>query len=448
MDRRQAVRRQQAGHRRDRSPPTGSASTCARSARRSSCFCSKGDNITPPQQALGWILDLYDSVDDIRAYGQTIVYCVHENVGHLGIFVSGGVAKKEHDEFASNIDLIDVLPPGLYEAVLITPREAGDADADRSSGDCVIRFAGRARSTTFARSAATTPRTSDGSPPRRGSPRSTSASTAPSCSPACAPWSARPLAEWMRQTAPAAAPATSCSPTAIRWLRPVADARRADPRGPRSRRRPTIRSRKLAGRRFAPDRGRARRLPRPARPLARADLPRRLRLAAAAGPGRPARQGRAAAAAPGRGSGPPRLRRAADGGAAGADRRGRPARGRDACAALHLHAAAHRRRADLQPSAADARRARRRDHARRVQGALREQGFMLLLDQERAVATLPQLLASALAEQIREALAVLRRVAAAGGPLGANPRPASRRSPASSGRPPRPRRRDGPRPRG
>jgi hypothetical protein len=31
--------------------------------------------------------------------------------------------------------------------------------------------------------------------------------------------------------------------------------------------------------------------------------------------------------------------------------------------------------------------------------ALREQGFMLLLDQERAVATLPQLLASASAEQ-------------------------------------------------
>ena len=81
------------------------------------CFCSKGDDITPPQQALGWILDLYGSVDDIRAHGQTIVYCVHESVGHLGIFVSGGVAKKEHEEFASNIDFIDVLPPGLYEAV-------------------------------------------------------------------------------------------------------------------------------------------------------------------------------------------------------------------------------------------------------------------------------------------------------------------------------------------
>ena len=80
-------------------------------------FCSKGDNITPPQQALGWILDLYDDVGEIRSHGQTIVYTVHETVGHLGIFVSAGVARKEHGEFSSNIDLIDVLPPGLYEAV-------------------------------------------------------------------------------------------------------------------------------------------------------------------------------------------------------------------------------------------------------------------------------------------------------------------------------------------
>ena len=48
-------------------------------------FCSKGDNITPPQQALDWILDLYDDVDEMRSYGQTIVYTVHESVGHLGI---------------------------------------------------------------------------------------------------------------------------------------------------------------------------------------------------------------------------------------------------------------------------------------------------------------------------------------------------------------------------
>jgi hypothetical protein len=80
-------------------------------------FCSKGDNITPPQQALGWILQLYDDVDEIRSCGQTIIYSVHESVGHLGVFVSGGVARKQYGEFANNIDLIDVLPPGLYEAV-------------------------------------------------------------------------------------------------------------------------------------------------------------------------------------------------------------------------------------------------------------------------------------------------------------------------------------------
>jgi hypothetical protein len=103
------------------------------------CFCSKGDNITPPQQALGWIVDLYGSDDDLRACGQTIVYAVHDTVGHLGIFVSGGVAKKEHQEFASNIDLIDVLPPGLYEAVL-TPASADMANAERVSGDWIARF--------------------------------------------------------------------------------------------------------------------------------------------------------------------------------------------------------------------------------------------------------------------------------------------------------------------
>jgi hypothetical protein len=105
-------------------------------------FCSKGDNITPPQQALDWVLDLYESVDDIRAWGQTIVYTIHEKVGHLGIFVSAGVARKEHDEFASNIDLIDVLPPGLYEAVLTPKGEAVD-NPDLVTGEWVMRCESR-----------------------------------------------------------------------------------------------------------------------------------------------------------------------------------------------------------------------------------------------------------------------------------------------------------------
>ena len=105
-------------------------------------FCSKGDNITPPQQALGWILDLYEDVDDIRAYGQTIVYTIHESVGHLGIFVSAGVARKEHDEFSSNIDLIDVLPPGLYEAVLEAKSE-DTVGPDLVAGQWVMRCEAR-----------------------------------------------------------------------------------------------------------------------------------------------------------------------------------------------------------------------------------------------------------------------------------------------------------------
>jgi hypothetical protein len=101
-------------------------------------FCSKGDNITPPQQALGWILDLYKDVNEIRSFGQTIVYTIHETVGHLGIFVSGGVARKEHGEFSSNIDLIDVLPPGLYEAVFEAKTDAAQS-ADLVSGEWIMR---------------------------------------------------------------------------------------------------------------------------------------------------------------------------------------------------------------------------------------------------------------------------------------------------------------------
>ena len=81
-------------------------------------FCSWGDDITPPQQALHWILDLYDHENEIVANGQTIIYCLHHSIGHLGIFVSGKVATKEHGEFARSMDMIDLMPPGLYEAVI------------------------------------------------------------------------------------------------------------------------------------------------------------------------------------------------------------------------------------------------------------------------------------------------------------------------------------------
>ena len=105
-------------------------------------FCSQGDNITPPQQALGWILDLYRDADEIRSYGQTIVYTVHEKIGHLGIFVSASVARKEHGQLSSNIDLIDTLPPGLYEATF-EAKGPDTANPDLVSGDWVMRCEAR-----------------------------------------------------------------------------------------------------------------------------------------------------------------------------------------------------------------------------------------------------------------------------------------------------------------
>jgi len=102
-------------------------------------FCSWGDNITPPQQALHWILDLYDHEHEIVANGQTIVYTMHQTIGHLGIFVSGAVAAKEHGELVSCMEMIEVLPPGLYEAV-ITEVDENTINRDLVQGRYLFRL--------------------------------------------------------------------------------------------------------------------------------------------------------------------------------------------------------------------------------------------------------------------------------------------------------------------
>ncbi|WP_028218967.1 DUF3141 domain-containing protein [Paraburkholderia oxyphila] len=88
-------------------------------------FASLGDNITPPQQAFNWVADLYGSTEEIKVRGQVIVGLVHQDIGHLGIFVSGKVAKKEHTQIASVLETIETLPPGLY-GMSITERPGKD----------------------------------------------------------------------------------------------------------------------------------------------------------------------------------------------------------------------------------------------------------------------------------------------------------------------------------
>jgi hypothetical protein len=93
-------------------------------------FASLGDNITPPQQAFNWVADVYGSTDEIKARGQVIVGLMHEDIGHLGIFVSGKVAKKEHAQIVSVLKSIEALPPGLYGMQI-----AQDGKGDKPSYD-------------------------------------------------------------------------------------------------------------------------------------------------------------------------------------------------------------------------------------------------------------------------------------------------------------------------
>jgi pimeloyl-ACP methyl ester carboxylesterase/tellurite resistance protein len=105
-------------------------------------IASWGDNITPPPQALNWIADLYENVDEIRAHEQVIVYTLDQRIGHLGIFVSAKVAEKQHAEIVNTIDLIGSLPPGLYE-MIIEDKRPEDIGVDLLPGNYLVRFEAR-----------------------------------------------------------------------------------------------------------------------------------------------------------------------------------------------------------------------------------------------------------------------------------------------------------------
>jgi hypothetical protein len=92
-------------------------------------FASMGDNITPPQQAFNWVADVYGSTEEIKARGQVIVGLMQEEVGHLGIFVSGKVARKEGTQIASVLKSIEALPPGLYGMQITETKDAGGKTA-------------------------------------------------------------------------------------------------------------------------------------------------------------------------------------------------------------------------------------------------------------------------------------------------------------------------------
>ncbi|MDB5983079.1 MAG: poly(3-hydroxyalkanoate) synthetase [Pseudomonas sp.] len=99
-------------------------------------FCSYGDNITSPQQALDWIADVYPSDLALRSAGRTIVYLQHASIGHLGIFVSGKVARREHRELLGAVGAINALAPGLYELLIDDLPDSSGSDSPKYS----VRF--------------------------------------------------------------------------------------------------------------------------------------------------------------------------------------------------------------------------------------------------------------------------------------------------------------------
>ena len=118
LDRRAAVHRQQARPAARLASSTAGAIDLKTIRSPIIVFASWGDNITPPQQALNWIVDTYADEQEIKIRGQRIIYMVHDKVGHLGIFVSSSIAKKEHAEVTSTMKTIEALAPGLYEMTI------------------------------------------------------------------------------------------------------------------------------------------------------------------------------------------------------------------------------------------------------------------------------------------------------------------------------------------
>jgi pimeloyl-ACP methyl ester carboxylesterase len=114
-------------------------------------FASHGDNITPPQQALNWIPDLYASSKEIEAHGHMIIYTLHESIGHLGIFVSAQVANQQHEQIRSVVKTIESLAPGLYEMLITQDNGVYTVSFEAPTVDDVLKLgAGREEEVEFA----------------------------------------------------------------------------------------------------------------------------------------------------------------------------------------------------------------------------------------------------------------------------------------------------------
>ena len=319
---------------------------------------------------------------------------LHQTIGHLGIFVSGKVATKEHGEFATCMDMIDLMPPGLYEAVITeVDDDTGQSRADRrqvsvpAGGAHAGRHPGARRQQRGGRAALRRR--------RPASPRSITGLYRTFAQPAV-----RAMAQ-PSQSADADA-RTAPQPAALRrfsdrnpLMQPVkALAERCAPTASRSP--PTTRFCAMEQVDVDLDHDLLESYRHRARRHDRGDVPRHLRLAAAAGDGR-AGDARGADAAPHRARPRARGDRGTAAGRSGeAVRGGRPAEAVVRAIMLCPAAGAARSTSAASPSCRPIRRAASRPSAAAASASsrtmFREQYLLLRLDEERAVRAMPQLL--------------------------------------------------------
>ena len=68
------------------------------------------------------------------------LYTIDPKVGHLAIFVGTKVAIKNHAQFINNMELIETMPPGLYEIVITEkPGTGGSSEDEPTISTCRLR---------------------------------------------------------------------------------------------------------------------------------------------------------------------------------------------------------------------------------------------------------------------------------------------------------------------
>ncbi|MDI9569167.1 MAG: DUF3141 domain-containing protein [Pseudomonadota bacterium] len=116
-------------------------------------LAGRGDDAgASSRPALDWIVAAYGTDQAILAEGKTVVYTLHPHANHPGFFVGASLAAaRQRGEFVPALEAIVALPPGLYEMVVEKKNEFAD-HAAAGPVEFTVRFEMRSIAAIAARS--------------------------------------------------------------------------------------------------------------------------------------------------------------------------------------------------------------------------------------------------------------------------------------------------------